>query len=74
MFSLVKKLKLIKKDLGVWSTKLFGNFKSKIDLNEHKLLYVEDQLLKNLDSPWFNSSYAKLIKQREKLLLFNQRY
>ena len=53
MYILVKKLNLIKKDLEVPNSKLFGNFISKI-------------------YPRLNSWLASSVKQREKLVIFNQ--
>jgi len=46
----------------------------KIEKNTTKLHYVENKLLETPDSYRLNNWHFRLIKQREKLMLFNQRY
>jgi len=71
MFQVVKKLKNVKYELKTWAKHHFGNFHDKVTKNEGKIKYVETKLLDNPSSFRLNSC---LLKQREKLLLFNQEY
>jgi len=54
-----------------WSKKHFGNIRGMIIKNNQKIEYVEERLITDLNSHGFNSWMEKLIKQREKLMLFN---
>ena len=74
MFQFAKKLKLIKYEVKDWSKNQFGNYHDKISKNEQKIEYVERQLLNSPNSFRLNSWMIRLIKQREKLMLFNQKY
>jgi len=46
----------------------------RLDQNETKLRLMEDKLLLHPDSPRLNEWIHRLLRQREKLLLFNQKY
>jgi len=74
MFRITRKLQAIKRELKEWSSKRFGNCRRQIERNTEKLKFVESQLLTVPNSPRLNSWHFRLIKQRENLLLFNQRY
>jgi len=74
MFQVSKKLKLVKYEVKDWAKKQFGNFQDKIFMNEQKIEYVERKLLENPNSFRLNSWMTRLIKQREKMLLFKQKY
>ena len=74
MYQVALKLKKVKSELKVWAKNQFGNFHDKITKNEDKIKYVEDKLLAQPNSLRLNSWMFRLLKQREKLLLFNQKY
>jgi len=74
MFQLTTKLKFVKHELKSWARNHFGNFHDKVTANENKIEYVEGKLLINPLCFRFRSWMSRLLKQREKLLLFNQKY
>ena len=74
MYRVVQKLKKIKLDLKSWSKDTFGNFKSKLERNGKKLLVLETKLVQNPNNARLNNWHYRLIKQREKMHLFNQKY
>lgn len=74
MFQLVKKLKNIKYELKVWAKNQFGNFQDKVTKSEQKIMYVEGKLIQSPSSFLYSSWMNRLLKQREKLLMFNQNY
>jgi len=74
MFNFAKKLKTIKHKVKGWSKTHFGNLHDKLAKNTQKINYIEDKLLSNLESFWLNSWLTRLLKQREKMMLFNQKY
>jgi len=74
MYCVVQKLKKIKLDLKTWSKVTFGNFKSKLERNGEKLLQVETKLVQDPNNSQLNNWHFRLIKQREKIHLFNQKY
>jgi len=74
MYRVVQKLKKIKLDLKTWSKRMFGNFRSKLERNGEKLLAVEHKLMLQPHSARLNSWHYRLIKQRKKMHLFNQKY
>ena len=74
MYRVAQKLKKIKLDLKTWSKRTFGNFRSKLERNGEKLLEVEDKLTLQPHSARLNNWHYHLIKQREKMHLFNQKY
>jgi len=71
---LVRKLKSVKIELKDWEKKYIGNPYDKLSKNAQKLAYVEERLTANPDSYRLNSWLNRLLKQREKLLLFIQKY
>jgi len=74
MYRIVHKLKKIKLDLKTWSKSTFGNFRSKLEKNSEKLLDVENKLILHPHSARLNNWHYRLIKQREKMHLFNQKF
>ena len=74
MFKLFKKLKIIKYEIKDWSKKQFGNLHEKLTKNATKIDYVEEWLLSNSNSYRFNSQMNCLLRQREKMTLFNKKY
>jgi len=74
MFRLTRKLHSIKSNLKTWSRSKFSNFRNQIDKNTSKLHLVESKLIANPKSHRLNDWYFRLLKQREKLFLFNKRY
>ena len=74
MYSISQKLKKVKLDLKTWSKSMFDNFKSKLDSNTDKLLQVEQKLASQPNSARLNKWHYRLIKQCEKVHLFNQKY
>ena len=74
MFRFAQRIKAIKKDLKQWSSTKFANYRVQIEKNTAKLQYVETKLLESPNSHQLNNWHFRLIKQGEKLLLFNQRY
>ena len=71
MFKVANKLKRIKTDLKTWSKRTFGNFRSKLERNGEKLLEVENKLTLQPHNTRLNNWHYRLIKQREKMHLFN---
>jgi len=51
MYRAVQKLKKNKLDLKSWSKTTFGNFKSKLERNDEKLLVVETKLVQDPNNP-----------------------
>jgi len=74
MYKLTQKLKYVKNQVKGWSKQFFGNSGQKLAQNENKLNMIEEKLLEQSDSPRLNAWMNRLIRQREKLLLFNQKY
>ena len=74
MFNLAKKLKVIKHEVKDWSKTHFDNFYEKLNKNTQKIEYVKDKLTVNPDSFRLNLWLLWLLKQREKIMLFNQKY
>ncbi|KAJ8435753.1 hypothetical protein Cgig2_003175 [Carnegiea gigantea] len=64
----------IKLDLKCWSKNTFENFESKLERNADKLLHVEKNVVQNPNIARLNNWHHRLIKQREKMYLFNQKY
>jgi len=64
----------VKLDLKTWSKSTFGNLKQKFERNADKLLYVEQKLVAQPNSVCLNNWHYRLLKQREKMHLFNQTY
>jgi len=74
MFKIAQKLKLTKKHVRVWASQTIGNQHQKLLRNAQKLTLVEDKLLSHPDSIRLNAWMNRLLQQREKLMLFNQKY
>ena len=74
MYRVAQKLKKTKLDLKTWSKRTFGNFRSKFERNGDKLLEVEDKLTRQPNNARLNNWHFRLLKQREKMHLFHQKY
>jgi len=74
MFRIMRKLKSVKYEVKDWPKKHIGNAHDKLAKTAQKIDFVEQRLLSNPNSHIFNSWMQHLLKQREKLLLFNQKY
>jgi len=74
MFRLTRKLRCIKHDLKAWSIPKFSKFRNQVEKNTTKLHIVESKLIADPYSHRLNTWYSRLLKQWEKLLLFNKRY
>jgi len=74
MYKFSQKLKKIKLDLKTWSKRMFGNFRSKLERNGEKLLHVKQKLALQPHSARLDNWHYRLLKQREKMHLFNQKY
>jgi len=57
-----------------WSKATFGNFRSKLERNGEKLLVVENKLVQDPNNARLNNWHYRLIKQREKMHLFDKKY
>ena len=57
-----------------WAKNFFGNNHEKPTKNAPKVILVENKFLSNRDSFRLNFWMNSLLKQREKLMLFNQEY
>jgi len=74
MFRLTRKLRSIKRELKTWSMTKFANFRKQIEKNTNKLQLVESKLIGHPHSLRLNDWHFQLLKQREKLSLFNKLY
>jgi len=74
MYKFIQKLKYVKNHVKGWSKNFFGNTQQTLAQNENKLNMLEEKLLVQSDSPRLNAWMTRLVRQREKLLLFNQKY
>jgi len=74
MFRFTRKLRRIKRELKIWSRSKFSAFRTQIEKNTSKLQFVESRIITNPQSPRLNDWHFRLLKQREKILLFNKRY
>ena len=74
MYCIVNKLKRIKLDLKSWSKHTFENFKQKLEKDTDKLLSIEQRLVSQPNNARLNNWHFRLIKQCEKMHLFNQTY
>ena len=74
MFRFTRKLRTIKSELKIWSRAKFSNFRTQVDKNTAKLQLIESRLITNPHSHRLNDWHFRLLKQRDKLLLFNKRY
>ena len=74
MFKFTSNLRRLKSTLKVWNRSKFSNYRTQMEKNTNQLHLVESKLLSNLYSRRLNDWHTRLLKQREKLLLFNKRY
>ena len=74
MFRLTQKLRSIKSAFKTWSMLKFTNFRKQVENNTNKLHIVESKLIADPYSHRLNDWHFRLLKQREKLLLFNKCY
>ena len=74
MYRVMRKLRCVKHDVKYWSKRYFGNFNDKLSKNSVKIDYMEERLIANPNSHKFNSWMQRLLKQREKMMLFNHKY
>jgi len=74
MFQFSQKLKGLKIAIKLWAKCTFGNFQDKLRCNLDKINYVEGQLIDDLMNRRLNDWLSQLIKQREKVLLFNKEF
>ncbi|KAJ8435658.1 hypothetical protein Cgig2_015663 [Carnegiea gigantea] len=61
-------------DLKSWSRNTFNNFKNKLARNAETLLQVETKLVHDPNNARLNNWHYRLIKQRETMCRFNQKY
>ena len=71
MFKIAKELKIIKQEVKCWSKNHFGNLHNKLTHNSKRIEYVEVKLLANPESIRLNQWMTRLLKQTEKIMLFN---
>ena len=74
MFRIAHHLKSIKNKIKSWKIPSGPNYEKQIEKNTEKLHYVENHLIGNADNPRLTHWHNRLIKQREKLMLFHQRF
>ena len=74
MFTLAYKLKTTKHSVRIWARQFMGHNQQKLLHNSKKIGLVEDKLIDQPNSPRLNEWMTRLLKQREKLLLYNQKY
>ena len=74
MFRFTKKLRRIKSELKIWSRSKFANFSKQVEKNSAKLQFVESMIIANPQNHRLNDWHFRLLKQRERLLMFNKRY
>jgi len=74
MFKLSQKLKRTKHHIKNWARNFLGNNQQQLLRNAQKIELIEDQLSNQPNSPWLNDWLHRMLRQREKLLLFNQKY
>ena len=74
MFVLTQKLKWLKQHLKEWAHTSLRNNHQRVSTITQKIQLVEAQLINQSDSHRLNSWLKRLLVQREKLMLFNQKY
>ena len=74
MFKFSQKLKSTKQQIKVWARTFLGNNQQKLLLNSQKVQLIEEKLVNQPNSSWLNDWLHRILWQREKLLLFNQKY
>jgi len=74
MFILSQKLKQTKLHIKYWARNFVGNNQQKLLTNMQKIDEIDEKLLSQPDSARLNNWLQRMLRQREKLLLFNQKY
>ena len=74
MFRFTQKLRRIKSELKIWSRSKFANFRKQVEKNSAKLQFVESLIIADPHNHRLTGWHFRLLKQRERLLLFNKRY
>ena len=74
MFKVSHKLKNTKRHIKNWTHNVLGNTHHNLRTNMQKIGIVEEKLVNQPDSLRLNCWLNRLLGQREKLLLFNQKY
>jgi len=74
MFKLSQKLKKNQHHIKIWARNLMGNNQHKLILNSHKIEQIEEKLSNQPHNFRLNAWLHRMLRQREKLLLFNQKY
>jgi len=74
MFTIAQKLKQTKQHIKVWAKQFLGNNQRQLQFNAQKIDQIEKKLFANPDSPRLNGWLHRMLRQREKLLLFSQKY
>jgi len=72
MFKLTQKLKRTKYQIKNWARRFLGNNHHKLVLNAQKIDHLENLLANQPNSPRLNSWLRRILRQREKLLMYNQ--
>ena len=74
MFRFTRKLRSIKSTLKIWSRAKFTHFRNQVGKNTTQLQFVESKMITDPQSQRLNAWHLRLLKQCEKLLLFNKCY
>jgi len=74
MFRFIRKLRCIKNELKGWCRSKFSHFRSQVEKNTSQLHLVESKIISDPHCQRLNNWHLRLLKQREKLLLFNKRF
>jgi len=74
MFKLAQKLKRTKYHIKSWARNFLGNNQQKLLRNTQQIEQIEEQLSAQPNSPRLNDWLHRMLRQREKLLLFHQKY
>jgi len=74
MFRFTRKLRSIKSGLKRWSQVKFMHFRTQLEKNTDQLQLVESKIVLEPNSHRLHAWYLRLLKQREKLLLFSKCY
>ena len=57
------KLKATKCDLKCWNEKVFGNYHTKVEINNHKLHYIDSKLTGSPKCNSLNSWHFQLVRE-----------
>jgi len=74
MFKLSQKLKRTKQHIKIWARNFLGNNQQKLIINSQKIEQIEEKLANQPNNYHLNDWLQRMLCQREKLLLFNQKY